>query len=51
MADLIEAVQSGYDHDASPLQTTGRYTGRPIDMSFCSRNRKINTSSSMSVQG
>lgn len=51
MADLIEAVQDGYDHDASALQVTGRYTGRPIDMSFYSRNRSVNRDSTMSVQG
>jgi sarcosine oxidase subunit beta len=51
MAELIEAVQSGHDHDADPLQITGAYTGRPIDVGFYSRNRSINTESSMSVHG
>jgi sarcosine oxidase subunit beta len=51
MADLIEAVEDGHDHDADPLQTTGHYTGRPIDMSAYSRNREINPDSSMSVHG
>ena len=51
MADLIEAVEGGHDHDAEPLQTTGRYTGRPIDMAAYSRNREINLESSMSVHG
>ncbi|MFW2382173.1 MAG: NAD(P)/FAD-dependent oxidoreductase [Acidimicrobiales bacterium] len=51
MADLIEAVEAGYAHDSSPLQTTGRYTGRPIDLSSFRRNRDVNADSSMSVQG
>ncbi len=50
MADLIEAVESGHDHDADPLQVTGRYTGLTIDLSAYSRNREI-TASSMSVHG
>jgi len=51
MADLIEAVEGGHDHDADPLVLTGRYTGRPIHMGFYSRNREINPASSMSVHG
>ena len=51
MADLIEAVRAGHDHDADPLVTTGRYTGRPIEMGAYSRNREINADSSMSVHG
>lgn len=51
MADLIEAVEAGHDHDAEPLQTTGRYTGRTIDVGAFSRNREINAESSMSVHG
>ena len=33
MAELIEAVESGHDHDADPLVVEGRYTGLPIDLS------------------
>jgi len=51
MADLIEAVESGHDHDASPVVVTGRYTGREIDVGFYSRNREVNPDSSMSVHG
>ncbi|MCP3939704.1 MAG: FAD-binding oxidoreductase [Actinomycetia bacterium] len=51
MADLIEAVESGHDHDAEPVVTTGRYTGRSIDVGFYSRNRQVNPDSSMSVHG
>ena len=51
MAELIEAVQGGHDHDAEPLQVTARYTGLNLDMATFSRNRQINPSSSMSVHG
>ena len=52
MADLIEAVEGGHDHDAEPLQTRRSLHGR--DRSTCrriSRNREINPDSSMSVHG
>lgn len=51
MAELIEAVEGGHDHDAEPLEVTGRYTGRTIEVGFYSRNREINPDSSMSVHG
>ncbi len=51
MGDLIEAVEAGHDHDAEPLQTVGRFTGRPIDIGAFGRNRSSNANSSMSVQG
>ena len=51
MAELIDAVESGHDHDADPLTITGRYTALPIDMSAFNRNRQINPNSSMSVHG
>ena len=51
MAELIEAVDGGHNHDADPLVVEGRYTGLPIDMGTFSRNREINPNSSMSVHG
>lgn len=51
MADLIEAVEAGHDHDADPVQVTGRHTGLTIDLAYCSRNREIDKNSSMSVWG
>jgi sarcosine oxidase subunit beta len=51
MGDLIEAVEGGHDHDADPLRSVGRFTGRPLDIGAFSRNRSLNSSSSMSVQG
>jgi len=51
MADLIEAVEGGHDHDADPLTTTGRYTTRPLEIGFFSRNREVDPHSSMTVHG
>ncbi len=51
MAELIEAVESGHDHDAEPLVITGPYSGLPIDLGTFSRNRTMSDDSSMSVRG
>lgn len=51
MAELIEAVEGGHDHDAEPLQVTARYTGLNLDLATFSRNREINANSSMTVHG
>ena len=51
MAQLIDAVESGHDHDADPLKVTGRYTGLELDLGSFSRNRAINPDSSFSVNG
>ena len=51
MADLIEAVENGHDHDSDPVVSIGRYTGTEMNIGFFSRNREINLNSSMSVHG
>ena len=51
MAELIEAVENGHDHDADPVKVTGVYTGLVMDMGFYRRNREINPNSSFSVNG
>lgn len=51
MADLIVAVEGGHDHDGDPLVVEGRYSGADLDIGFFSRNREINSNSSMSVHG
>jgi sarcosine oxidase subunit beta len=51
MAELIEAVEGGADHDRHPVQVPQRYTGLVLDMGFYSRNREINPNSSFSVNG
>jgi sarcosine oxidase subunit beta len=51
MAELIDACESGHDHDTEPLRVKCRYTGRELDAGFYSRLREINPSSSFSVNG
>lgn len=51
MAELIEAVEGGHDHDADPLVVRGRYTDLPLHLSAFSRNRALNPDSSFSVNG
>ncbi|MEK9838272.1 MAG: FAD-dependent oxidoreductase, partial [Ilumatobacter sp.] len=51
MAELIEAVEGGHDHDAEPLVVHGPHTGLPLEMVTFRRNREIDRRSSMSVHG
>ncbi len=51
MAELIDQVEHGYDHDASPLQYTLPHVGNTIDTRLFHRNREINRDSSFSVMG
>ncbi len=51
MASLIDYVEGGNDHDASPLQYKLPNMDFVLDMKFCSRRREINRESSFSVVG
>ena len=51
MAELIEAVEGGYDHDAHPLVVPGRDTGLELEMATFHRNRQLDARSSMTVHG
>ena len=51
MAELIDQVEAGHDHDNSPVQFFMKYTGRAFNMGFYSRLREINPDSSFSVVG
>ncbi|MFC1881249.1 NAD(P)/FAD-dependent oxidoreductase [Thermodesulfobacteriota bacterium] len=51
MAELIDKVEAGHDHDNSPVQFFMKYTGRAFNMGFYSRLREINPDSSFSVVG
>ncbi len=51
MAELIEACESGTDHDNEPVVVRGAYTGLRIDLGKFSRLREINPDSSFSVNG
>mgnify|MGYP001825164932 FL=1 len=51
MAELIDKVEAGHDHDANPVKFFMKYTGRTFNMGFYSRLREINPASSFSVVG
>jgi sarcosine oxidase subunit beta len=51
LAELVAASDAGHDHDASPVQVTGRHTGLVIDLSRYSRRRQVTAESSFSVLG
>lgn len=51
MAELVEAVEGGHDHDRDPVRFTMKYTKRPCNVGFYSRLRTINPNSSFSVIG
>lgn len=51
MAELIEAVEGGHDHDAEPVRFHMSHIDRSIDVGFYSRLRTINPESSFSVLG
>ena len=51
MANLILACEGGHNHDKDPLRMNLKYINREIDLGFYSRNRLINTESSLSVLG
>ena len=51
MAELIEQVQAGHDHDADHVRRPALYTGVELDLGFYSRLREINRESSYSVNG
>jgi sarcosine oxidase subunit beta len=51
MAELIDRVEHGHDHDAEPISVRARYTGVDLDLGFYSRLREVNENSSFSVNG
>jgi sarcosine oxidase, subunit beta len=51
MAELIDKVEHGHDHDNDPLKVNALYTGAEMDAGFYSRLREINPNSSFSVNG
>jgi len=51
MAELIDKVEAGLDHDNNPLQFYMKYTARSFNVGFYSRLREINPDSSFSVIG
>ena len=51
MAELIEKVEAGHDHDSDPVKFVMQHTGRECNLGFFSRLREINPDSSFSVIG
>jgi sarcosine oxidase subunit beta len=51
MAELIDACESGRDHDQDPVKVIGPFTGQVLNTGFYSRLRDINLESSFSVVG
>ena len=51
MAELIEQVEDGRDHDSDPVRFHMKYTRRDCDLGFFSRLRTMNPDSSYSVIG
>jgi sarcosine oxidase subunit beta len=51
MAELIDAVEHGHDHDGDPVNVTCRHTGLELDVGFYSRRREVVATSSFSVMG
>jgi sarcosine oxidase subunit beta len=51
MAELIEKVEAGHDHDKDPVKFRMQHTGRICNIGFFSRLRKVNPDSSFSVIG
>ena len=51
MTKLIEACENGQNHDKESVKLDLKYINREIDIGFYSRNRTINSESSMSVLG
>jgi sarcosine oxidase, subunit beta len=51
MAELVDRVEKGHDHDKDPVKVKCRYNDLELDMSFYSRLREINPNSSFSVNG
>jgi hypothetical protein len=51
MAALVDAVESGHDHDAQPVPFVGEHTGQRIDLGAFSRRRSVNAPTSGTVLG
>lgn len=51
MAELIDAVEHGHDHDSSPVKVDAAYSDAEIDLGHYSRLRPVDPSSSLSVNG
>jgi glycine/D-amino acid oxidase-like deaminating enzyme len=51
LATLIDRVEAGHDHDASPLQFVGEHTRNTINLGSFSRKRPFNAETTGTVMG
>lgn len=51
MAELIDRVENGHDHDCDPVHVRCRYSGAELDVGAYSRLRELTSESSFSVMG
>lgn len=51
MAELIDAVEAGHDHDRNPMIVRSAFRGIDLDLGHYSRRREINTESTLQVTG
>ncbi len=51
LAAIVEAVESGHDHDETPVTYVGEHTGLTIDLAAFSRKRPVDTTGSRTVMG
>lgn len=51
MAALVERVEAGHDHDATPVHYTGEHTAGVINLGTFSRKRQHNAASTGTVMG
>ncbi len=51
LRSIVDACESGHDHDADPVRWTGQHTGLTINLGAFSRRREINRDSSFTVMG
>ncbi len=51
LSAIVEATESGRDHDENPVTYVGEHTGLKIDLAAFSRKRPVNAASSRTVMG
>ena len=51
LAQLVDSVENGHDHDQDPVKYAAVYSGLEINTGFYSRLREINPESSFTVNG
>jgi sarcosine oxidase subunit beta len=51
LATLVDRIEAGHDHDATPVEYVGEHTGLRINLGAFSRKRALNIESSRTVLG